>query len=332
MLRTAPPTNLHAGNVLCGTLCSIAGWRCTQYDGIVAWAVCELLGRGCGGWFDDFCHVGRRHRPCSGGPAGDRLWNSDQGIQYRQHPYYHRRDGRLHRRDHVRALDRRQGAEERRAKARSGRGADGWRSRNRGCSRRRESDFASGRGQPAAPQAGSAPPVAPPPWQDEDVLRDHPIPEPMFPEDTAPPPPQAPKQKRNLFFSSMSRQERERAQSRTSEPLPLDMLSSDLRPGPPATNPPEPQQPAQFSDAWTRPDRARPGEMPPRRGARAPMSFDEDERRTIPKRGSAGRDDPEVGHRRWHGLFAVFRRLDRGPDAGGPDALRLDRRVACAPG
>ena len=101
-----------------------------------------------------------------------------------------------------------------------------------------ESDFASGRGQPVAPQAGSEPPVAPPPWQDEDVLRDHPIPEPMFPEDTAPPPPQAPKQKRNLFFSSMSRQERERAQSRTSEPLPLDMLSSDLRPGPPATNPP----------------------------------------------------------------------------------------------
>jgi hypothetical protein len=139
-----------------------------------------------------------------------------------------------------------------------------------------ESDFASGRGQPVASLAGSEPPVAPPPWQDEDVLRDHPIPEPMFPEDTAPPPPQAPKQKRNLFFSSMSRQERERAQSRTSEPLPLDMLSSDLRPGPPATNPPEPQQPAQFSDAWTRPDRARPGEMPPRRGARAPMSFDED--------------------------------------------------------
>ena len=83
--------------------------------------------------------------------------------------------------------------------------------------------FPSGRDQPIGPQA-SAPPAAPPPWQDEDVLRDHPIPEPMFPEDTVPP--QVPKQKRNLFFSSTSRKERDRSQ-RTSEPLPLDMLSSD---------------------------------------------------------------------------------------------------------
>jgi len=30
----------------CGTLDAIGGWRCTQYDGIVAWAACERFGRG----------------------------------------------------------------------------------------------------------------------------------------------------------------------------------------------------------------------------------------------------------------------------------------------
>lgn len=139
-----------------------------------------------------------------------------------------------------------------------------------------EAAFSSGRDQPAAPQAGSAMPAAPPPWQDEDVLRDHPIPEPMFPEDAVPPPPQAPKQKRNLFFSSTSRKERDRTQTRTSEPLPLDMLSSDLRPSPPVVDPVEPQ-PAPFNDARARADRARSGERPPRRGPRAQMSFDEDD-------------------------------------------------------
>ena len=115
-----------------------------------------------------------------------------------------------------------------------------------------ESVFLSGRDQPVAPQAGSAPPVPLPPWQDEVVLRDHPIPEPMFPEDedTVPPPPPASKAKRNLLFSSTSRKERERAQGRTNEPLP------------PATEPAEPQ-PAPFDNAW------------PRRGPRTPLSFDE---------------------------------------------------------
>src|SRR5215212_9018849 len=70
------------------------------------------------------------------------------------------------------------------------------------------------------------PPSPPPPWQNEAVLRDHPIPEPMHPE---PPPPPASKSKRNLLFSSTSRKERERAQARSNEPLPSDMLSPDLR-------------------------------------------------------------------------------------------------------
>jgi hypothetical protein len=141
-----------------------------------------------------------------------------------------------------------------------------------------ESVFPSGWDQPVAPQAGSAPSAPPPPWQDEVVLRDHPIPEPMFPEDTAPPPPPTPKQKRNLLFSSTSRKERERGQARANEPLPPD-LSSDLGPIPPATPPgtePAEPQPPSFEDAWPRPDRTKPGEIPPpRRGLRTPLALDE---------------------------------------------------------
>ena len=142
-----------------------------------------------------------------------------------------------------------------------------------------------GGGFPAAEQPGGAvpfPPTAPPPWQNETVLRDHPVPEPMFPEDAAPPPPSAPKPKRNLLFSSTSRKERERAQARGSEPLPPDLLSSDLRPKapvlPPMVPPVEPAEPppASFDDAWPRAERARPGEIPlPRRGGRTPLPLPE---------------------------------------------------------
>ena len=45
---------------------------------------------------------------------------------------------------------------------------------------------------------------------------------------------------------------------------------------------------------------------------------------------SAGGDGAEIRRRRRHGLFALFGRFDRGPDAGGHDALRLDRRIARA--
>src|SRR4029079_6702826 len=63
----------------------------------------------------------------------------------------------------------------------------------------------SGPFSPAAPPA--FPPVTPPPWQNEAVLRDHPIPEPLHPE--PPPPPSASKPKRNLLFSSTSHTERD---------------------------------------------------------------------------------------------------------------------------
>ena len=114
---------------------------------------------------------------------------------------------------------------------------------------------------PADPPAFST--VAPPPWQNEAVLRDHPIPEPMHPE----PPPSKPK--RNLLFSSASRKERERAHARSSEMLPPDLLSSELRPKPPTVPPIETAEPPAPFDAWPRADRAKPGGIAlPRRSGR----------------------------------------------------------------
>ena len=158
----------------------------------------------------------------------------------------------------------------------------------------RDSAPAGGDFLAAEPSGGSgsfspaAAPFAPaplPPWQNEAVLRDHPIPEPMHPE---PPPPS--KSKRNLMFSSTSRKERERAQTRSSETLPPDLLSPDLRSRPPTLPPVEAAEPPEFDDAWPRADRARPGEIsPPRRNSRMP-----------PTRGEANggpalpEDQPEV--------------------------------------
>jgi hypothetical protein len=131
----------------------------------------------------------------------------------------------------------------------------------------------TGGGFPAAEPLGDSGPFSPaappPPWQNEAVLRDHPIPEPMHPE----PPPSASKPKRNLLFSSTSRKERERAQARSGEMLPPDLLSSDLRLRPPTVPPVETAEPppASFDDAWPRAERAKPNEMPlPRRSGRMP--------------------------------------------------------------
>ena len=116
----------------------------------------------------------------------------------------------------------------------------------------------SGSFSPAAPPAFS--PAAPPPWQNEAVLRDHPIPEPTHPE----PPPSKPK--RNLMFSSTSRKERERAETRSGETLPPDLLSPDLRSRLPTVPPVETAEPpAPLNDAWPRAGRARPGEISPQR-------------------------------------------------------------------
>lgn len=131
-------------------------------------------------------------------------------------------------------------------------------------------------GEPAAASAAPSPP-SPPPWQDEAGSRDR---------ARADAPPEAPpaepsaKPKRNLLFSSTSRKERERAQARTSEPLPPDLLSPDLRPNPPAAPPPpEPAEPppASFDDAWPKTERSRPGDVPPQRRPppRTPSTFSE---------------------------------------------------------
>jgi hypothetical protein len=121
-----------------------------------------------------------------------------------------------------------------------------------------------GRDEPAAANAEAPPP---PPWQDEAGSRDRPPESEPF-EAAAPP-----KAKRNLLFSSTSRKERERAQARTSEPLPPDMLSADIRPNPADAAPPvEPAEPppASFDDAWPKPERGRQGDIPPQRRSGRP--------------------------------------------------------------
>jgi len=114
-------------------------------------------------------------------------------------------------------------------------------------------------------------PASPPPWQDEAATRERGDAPPEL--ETAEAAPAKPK--RNLLFSSTSRKERERAQSRTSEPLPPDLLSADLRPNPPAAPPPPlPAEapPPSFDDAWPKPERAKAGEVPPQRRAPPPRS------------------------------------------------------------
>jgi len=125
---------------------------------------------------------------------------------------------------------------------------------------------------PFSPAAAPFSPAPPPPWQNEAVLRDHPIPEPMHPE----PPSPASKPKRNLLFSSTSRKERERAQSRSGEPLPPDLLSQDLRSMSPIGPLDDPAEPPPLEDAWPKPERARPAEMAAqRRSSRMPPTLAE---------------------------------------------------------
>ena len=113
-------------------------------------------------------------------------------------------------------------------------------------------------------------PAPPPPWQNEEVLRDHPIPEPLHPE---PPSPVA-KPKRNLMFSSTLAK---RARAHPGAVRRGDAAGSDnavgaaCQPAPPARPPAVPPvetaepPPAPFDDAWPRADRAKPAEMSPQR-------------------------------------------------------------------
>jgi len=139
----------------------------------------------------------------------------------------------------------------------------------------------------AAAAAGTPPfpSSAPPPWHEEVTSRDRgrseaPLVAPAEPAETSPVP-----KRRNLLFSSTSRKERERAQARASEPLTPDLLSPELRPHPPAA--PAAAEggeapPASFEDAWPKSERARPGDVPPRRTARTPSTFEANDAPSAP--------------------------------------------------
>jgi hypothetical protein len=92
----------------------------------------------------------------------------------------------------------------------------------------------------------------------------------------------APKQRRNLMFSSSSRRERERAQARTTEQFTPDVMP----PRDPGANEPAA---ATLADAWSKPDRTRAAEAAvARRSGRAPSTFSD------PPAGGGNEDQPPV--------------------------------------
>ena len=128
-----------------------------------------------------------------------------------------------------------------------------------------------GAAMPNADQAGGdqmPPASSAAPWLEEAAGRDRPR------QDgaslAAEPPPVKPR--RNLMFSSTSRRERERAQSRAPDP-------SVTEPGPAAAPPlaeVDEVPPATFDDAWPKSERSRPGDaLPQRRVGRTPSTFSE---------------------------------------------------------
>jgi hypothetical protein len=135
--------------------------------------------------------------------------------------------------------------------------------------------FLFSRDQPAPEDAGhteaDVQPLAPrpAPWLEEAAARDRARSE-------APPVPQAAetapsaKQRRNLLFSSTSRRERERAQTRTTDPS-----TTEFRPATPAAPESGEVQPGNFDNAWPKSERSRGSDAPPRRGGRAPSTFPE---------------------------------------------------------
>jgi hypothetical protein len=118
--------------------------------------------------------------------------------------------------------------------------------------------------QPGANRPGDAepatPPSAPPPWHEETASRDR------GRNETPPAPPAepAPRQRRNLLFSSTSRKERDRAEGRT-----VDPGLADPRPAAPPL-PPSEAPPATFEDAW--PQSERPRSVDVSRRSRTPPS------------------------------------------------------------
>jgi hypothetical protein len=126
--------------------------------------------------------------------------------------------------------------------------------------------FLFGRDQPATD-------ASQPPWHEEAASRDRGRGDPPAAPEPAPAPEVKPR--RNLLFSSSSRKERERAQTRTGEAPAVDPGAA---PGAAPTAPAEPSgppPPASFDDAWPKPERSRPVDPAARRSGRAPSTFAE---------------------------------------------------------
>ena len=123
---------------------------------------------------------------------------------------------------------------------------------------------------PNADQAGDEQmPSSPAPWLEEATARDRPRQDAASPPAAEPPPV---KPRRNLMFSSTSRRERERAQSRAADPSATEPgsaaspLVAEIDEVPPAT----------FDDAWPKSERSRPADsLPQRRTGRTPSTFTE---------------------------------------------------------
>jgi hypothetical protein len=138
--------------------------------------------------------------------------------------------------------------------------------------------FLFNRDQPAPDDAAhaetDAQPSAPPPapWLEEAAARDRarseapPVPQPP---ETAP----AVKQRRNLLFSSTSRRERERTQTRPTDPSATEFRAATSA-APPIAESSEVQPPT-FDHAWPKSERSRGGDAPPWRAGRAPSTFPE---------------------------------------------------------
>lgn len=142
-----------------------------------------------------------------------------------------------------------------------------------------EGGFPFRRGQSAAEGSGEAESVEPaagatPPWYHEAAARDRArgdVPAAAPPVAESPEPGSATPRRRNLMFSS-TRKERERGPGRLGEPLSPDMLSPELRPDPTASADESGEPQVNFDDTWSRAERQRPSDLPPRRVPRTPLT------------------------------------------------------------
>jgi hypothetical protein len=133
--------------------------------------------------------------------------------------------------------------------------------------------------EPAAPPPSA---LSPAPWQDEAAVRERGRSDPPVPPTAEAAP--AVKPRRNLLFSSSSRKERERAETRTTDPSAADPRIP-LPAAPPPSKSSEPPPPPAFDDTWPQLERSRTADAPlQRRGGRIPSTF------TEPDAGATGAD------------------------------------------